>query len=324
VRLGTFNNDFGELAALVEREWRAQYGERTHFRYSADWIAAFFGGPEACRELQIECRDEHGELTAFVGAAPRRCRVAGRDVRFELVTLLTSARKNHGLIAFELLRESFRRAAATPGVHGTYHCALAGERMPNMLRLAAGSERLPHIEIASAPSLMGMAKPAVEADADVRPAIAGDAEALVEFVATAQRGLPVARAMSVAEFREAAEPASSKRVLVLHRNGRLTGVCVYARRQLLGAHVTEVANIDLLVAPDTTSSEATRFGKAIGSDAAARGATFLLSSQRDRAIFPHVREAGLRVAPRSLRVFVVPTDPGLTVEPGSAHLLEIE
>jgi hypothetical protein len=115
-------------------------------------------------------------------------------------------------------------------------------------------------------------------------------------------------------------------MLVLLRDGddAPAGLCTYARRLLVGKDTTEVANVDLLIAPDATPSQAKRYGAAIAGDAFAAGASFVIAPQREATIFPGAREAGLRLSPRTLRVFVVPSEPGSTLDPRSAHLLEVE
>jgi hypothetical protein len=117
-----------------------------------------------------------------------------------------------------------------------------------------------------------------------------------------------------------------RRTLVLVREGsdEPAGVCTYARRSLVGREITEVANVDLLVAPGASALDAERFGRAIAADAFEAGASFVIAPQREDTLFPHVRAAGLRLSPRTLRVFVVPSHPGSTLGPRSAHLLEVE
>jgi hypothetical protein len=325
VRVRTFTGDFDELEALVRPEWTAQYGKRNRFDYSAPWMARFFGAPEQNRELVLEYRDAAGALTGFVGAAPRFAVFRGERVRLELVTLLTSSRKNHGLIAFELLREVFQRASA-PGTFGIYNCCLAEDRTSDLLQFVSRSLKWPNVELASVSTLMGVARTSPDVDpASVRPARADEAEALARLVADAQGPLALARSVTREELRDAARGDSGARALVLVRGDAPIGVCLYGRRRLLGEIPTEVANLDVLLAPSATRDEARRFGEAIASDAVAQGATLLIGYQRNPALFPYAREAGLRLASRTLRVFVTPfSDCGETLRPGESHLFEIE
>jgi hypothetical protein len=324
LRVDTFSGDFDELERLVETVWGAKYGHKTRFRYPARWLADFFGPPGARRELLLEYRDGTGALAAFVGATPRRCLVGGREVRVELVTLLTSTPRNSGLVAFELLRETLRRAAS-PGTYGTYHCCLEGDRTPELLEYVARSHKLAHVELAAVPSLIGQTRRVSEGEVvGVRTATAADSGVLAEIVAAAEQPLPIGRVITAADFTAILELPGARRLLVLTRGDAPVGLCLYTRRQIHGAHTTEIANIDLLIAPGITLPEAQRFGRAIADDSAVTGATLLLGYQRVPALFAHTREAGLRLARRTLRVFLVPNEGEVAVEPGSAHLLEIE
>jgi hypothetical protein len=326
LRLGTFNGDFEELETLVETEWAAKYGTKTRFRYGAQWLAEFFHGPAgAKRELQLEYRDANGALVGFVGATPRRAVVNGREVRLELVTLLTAARRCVGLVAFELLREVHHRAAHA-GIYGTYNCCLEGDRTPELLKYVAKSEKLQVVEVAPVPSLIGLAKLAPDHEvAGVREATVADAKHVADLFTGATSKLHLGRQVTEETVRASLERHRATRALVLLRDGVPVGACRYARRQLVGGdEVTEVANIDLLVAPDVTVDEAHRFGKAIANSAATDGANLLLAYQRVPALFSQARAAGLRGAPRTLRVFVVPFGEALEIEPGSTHLLEVE
>jgi hypothetical protein len=324
LRFDTFNRDFEELAPLIESVWGGHFGEQTRFRYPPEWLAGFFGAAGSDPDLLVEGRDDSGKIVAFLAAVPRRVLIQGREVRIGLVTLLTSARHNVGMVGLGIERELFRRVAAA-GLYGTYHFCLAGQRTPELVAWAAAAQKTPAVEIAPVPSLIGFAKPAPESETpDVRPLADEDVARVAELVEAAGRALPIARLATPSEFRTWLHQAPPKRALALLRDGRPVGVCVYARRQLLGKDVTEVANIDLLVAPDATPAEATQFGRAIASDAAAHGANYVVAPQRAPSVFPHARAAGLRLAMRTLRVFIVPSAPTDTVEPGVAHLLEVE
>ena len=321
----TFNGDFEELARLIDSVWGGHFGTKTHFRYPPDWLAGFFDGSGANRDLLIEHRDGSGAITGFIGAVPRRYRVHGREVRLGLVTLLTSSPRNVGFVGLEIERELFKRGAAAD-LFGTYHFCLDGQRTPDLLRWAAKSRKTTAIEVAPVSSLLRAAKASPEGanEAEVRPVVTDDVPLLADLVEAAGRALPIGRIFSAEEFQATLDQAPPKRTLVLLRDGRPIGVCVYARRQLVGTEVFDVANVDLLVAPDSTPDEARRFGGAIASDAAAHGARYVIAPQRVASIFPHVREAGLRLAMRTLRVFIVPSGPEQTVEALSPHLLEVE
>ena len=325
MRFDTFNGDFEELSRLIESVWGAHFGTKSHFAYPPDWLAGFFGAVGPDRDLLIECRDEAGAITGFLGAVPRRYRVHGQDVRLGLVTLLTSSRRNTGFVGLEIERELFRRAADA-GLFGTYHFLLEGQRTADLLRWAAASRKSTATEIAPVRSLLAAARTMAEpADPrEIRAATAADLPALADLIETTGRALPLSRLYSAEELGAMLAKAPPKRALVLLRQGRPIGLCVYARRRLLGAESVEVANVDLLVAPDATPEEARRFGKAIAAAAATDGATYVVAPQREAFVFPYAREAGLRLAMRVLRVFVVPSGPEQKVEPGSAHLLEVE
>jgi hypothetical protein len=322
MRIDTFRGDFGELQRLIQREWDAYFGDKTHFRYTTEWLAAFFG---PAGDLALEHRDARGALTGFIGAVPRPYALRGREVRLGLVTLLTSARENRdGLVGLEIERELFRRARAA-GLYGTYHFVLDGQRTPDLLRMAAGVLKTKPIEVAPVTSLLGKAGPSAGATGiSVRAATAADAEALAALVARAAKIVPLARVATAADLRAAMDADPPRRTLVLQRDGAPAGLCTYARRQLIGRESTEVANIDLLIAPDATPSEARQYGARIAADAFEAGASYVIAPQRETALFPGPRDAGLRLSPRTLRVFVVPSEPGSTLDPRSAHLLEVE
>jgi hypothetical protein len=325
MQLDTFRGDYEELAGLIQREWDGYFGERTHFRYDPRWLADFFGAGGG-HELLLEYRNGEGALAAFIGAVPRHYVLAGREVRLGLVTLLTSARANTtGSVGLEIERELFRRARSA-GLFGTYHFCLDAHHTPNLLRLAAGVLKTRPIEVAPVTSLLRMARPeAAAADTTtLRPVVASDAPQLAELFTKATRGLPLARVVTADDVRASLDSAPARRSLVFLRDGAPIGACTYARRKLVGKETTEVANVDLLFAPDATPAEAARFGRALASDAAASGASFVIAPQREPYLFPHLREAGLRLSQRTLRVFIVPSEPGASLEPGSAHVLEVE
>jgi hypothetical protein len=181
------------------------------------------------------------------------------------------------------------------------------------------------IELAPVPSLIGLAHRRQAVDASVvRPLRADDVPAVAELIDRAGRALDIGRLATTEELSTWLEAAPPKRALVLLRDGLPIGVVVYARRQLLGNEVTEVANVDLLVAPDSTPEEGSRLGGALAADAAASGAKYVVAPKRPESVFPHVLAAGLRLAMRTLRVFIVPSVPGDTVAEGASHLLEVE
>jgi len=325
VNIDTFSGDFADLAELIRIEWDAHFGDKTHFRYPIDWLRGFFGAPGSDPDLLLEYRDREGDLTGFIGAVPRRYVIDGREVRLGLVTLLTSARRNTaGMVGLELERELFRRAAAR-GLYGTYHFCLDGQRTPQLLKLAAGVLKTQAVEVESVQSMIGLARPGVALDpADARAVTAEDARVLAPMVEAAGRALPIGRSVTAEELAAAPAQTPPKRALTLLRDGRPIGVCTYARRVLLGKEPTELANIDLLVAPEATPADAKRFGRALAGDAAAHGAAYLVAPRRVPALFPYAREMGLRLAARILRVFVVPSAPGSSPRPDGAHLLEVE
>jgi hypothetical protein len=326
VPVRTFNKDYGELAALVDTEWSAKYGKRTRFDYTADWARAFFGAPETNAELLLEYRDARGAMSGFVGAVPRSVRVNGTESRLELVTLLTSARRNPGLVAFELLREVFSRARMS-SAYGIYNCCVEDDRTVELLRYATASTKLQHVEVAKIHSLTGFARPVPESETEgARLATKDDVAALVDLLAASVREVPLVPVVAAETLRAAAEEGSGRRVVILSRARVPVAICMFQRRRLRGESVTEVANLELLVGPAITPVEARAFGKAIAREAAATGATLLVGYRKAPAVFPHLREAGLRLAQRAVRVFVTPSDPSQAahVAPGAEHLLEIE
>jgi hypothetical protein len=240
-----------------------------------------------------------------------------------LVTLLTSARTNVGLVGLSLERELFARVASV-GIFGTYHFCLDGQRTPDLLKLAASSLKSRAVEVEAVTSLLALARPAPDASESIRLLRSSDLPVVAELIESAGRAVPIHRRVSAADVEWLRREPPAKRCFALLRDDAPIGVCVYARRRLLGKDVAEVANIDLLVAPDITPEEAARFGRALASDAAANGAAYLVAPQRRASFFPHARGAGLRLAPRTLRVFIVPSSRENIVEPGSAHLLEVE
>jgi hypothetical protein len=180
--------------------------------------------------------------------------------------------------------------------------------------------------VAPVTSLLGKAKPADGEVRWARPAVASDAAPLAALLARAAETVPLARVLGPESIRSALDSRPPRRTLVLTREGSdvPAGFCTYARRKLVGKESTEVANVDLLVAPGASALDAERFGRAIAADAFHAGASFVIAPKREDPIFPHARAAGLRLSPRTLRVFVVPSHPGSTLGPGSAHLLEVE
>jgi hypothetical protein len=182
--------------------------------------------------------------------------------------------------------------------------------------MAAGVLRTKSIEVAPVTSLLGKAKPAAGDARWARPAAPADAEPLAALVARATRSSPLARVVAPESIRAELDSRPPRRTLVLVREGsdEPAGVCTYARRSLVGREITEVAS----------ALDAERFGRAIAADAFEAGASFVIAPQREDTLFPHVRAAGLRLSPRTLRVFVVPSHPGSTLGPRSAHLLEVE
>jgi hypothetical protein len=283
-------------------------------------MASFLGAPGNPPELLVEARDADGALAAFIAAVPRRGSVNGHEVRLALVTLLTSARRNRGMVGMEIERELLRRVAAA-GLFGTYHFCIE-QRTGDLVRFAAAAEKMRAVELAPVPSLLARAA-AAPADPDVRPVSDADLPRWVELLAEAGAALPLHRVFTVDELRAWLAAPPAKRGLSLLRDGRPIGLCVYARRQLVGKEVTELANIDLLVGPEVRADEAARFGKALASDAFAAGAAFLVAPRRAPSVFPFATEAGLRLAMRTLHVLVVPCAPA-AIEPGAAHLLEVE
>ena len=296
MRFDTFNGDFEELARLIDSVWGGHFGTKTHFRYPPDWLAGFFDGSGTNRDLLIEHRDETGAITGFIGAVPRRYHVHGQEVRLGLVTLLTSSPRNVGFVGLEIERELFKRGADA-GLFGTYHFCLDGQRTPDLLRWAAKSRKTKAIEVAPVSSLLRAAKASPDGadEGAVRPVATDDVRSW--RTSSRRRG---ERCRSAGSSRRRSFRRSSTRrppsgPSCCYVDGRPIGVCVYARRQLVGTEVFEVANVDLLIAPDSTPDEARRFGRAIASDAAAHGARYVIAPQRVASVFPHAREAGLRL-----------------------------
>jgi hypothetical protein len=257
---------------------------------------------------------------------PRAVLVNGAEARLELVTLLTSARRNPGLVAFELLREVFSRARVSPA-YGVYNCCVEDDRTAELLRYATASTKLEYVEVAKIQSLTGVARLAPESETGgARLATKDDVPALADLLDASVREVSLVPVVSAEALRAATEDGSGRRIVVLTRASAPVAFCVFQRRRLRGESVTEVANLELLVGPRVTPVEARAFGRAIGREAAASGATLLVGYRKAAQVFPHLREAGLRLAQRAVRVFVTPSDPARVahVAPGAEHLLDIE
>ncbi len=323
VQLGRFTGDYDELAQFVDREWGLAYEAEQRFAYTGDWLAHFFTGADP--ELLVESRDVDGSLAGFVAAVPRRVHVHGRETKVALATLLTTKHApGASPRGFMLLRELFQRAQRQ-GFDATYHFCVSSHGTAELVIGAATRDRRRPIELAPVGSLLGIAAPASPGSvvsSAVRVLQPSDVSQVVALFEGLAGTFPVGRVTSAESLMST---LGTMHAHVLLRDDRVIGCCTWSRRRMLGKSITEIANIDLLVAPEATHAEATTFGKAIAQAAFERGAQMLVAPERPASVCPNAKQAGFRRGGRTLRTLVVPVStPALTLAPGETHLLEIE
>jgi GNAT superfamily N-acetyltransferase len=154
--IGSFNGDFDELAALMERSWSEN--KEQSLRYSSRFLRSAFDYPGSSLELAPAIYRD-GRLAAFVAGFPRTIRIAGQLRRMLSISYLTVApehkRSGYGPLVWGELLERARNL----GYDGALDFTVEGDPWSGQILPVARVLRQPTAHVFTVPFMARLLKP---------------------------------------------------------------------------------------------------------------------------------------------------------------------
>jgi GNAT superfamily N-acetyltransferase len=123
-RIGSFNGDFDELAALMLRSWSEN--KEQPLRYTPEFFRSAFESPGASFELAPAIYRD-GRLVAFVAGFPRTVRISDQRQRLLSMSFLTVAPEYKRFGYGPLMWGELLKRARDHGCHGALDFAVEGD-----------------------------------------------------------------------------------------------------------------------------------------------------------------------------------------------------
>ncbi len=314
--IGTFNGDFDELAALINRSWSEN--KEQPLLYTSEFLRSAFDYPGAGFELAPAIYRD-GRLVAFVAGFPRTVRYRGETKRLLSVSYLTvapeSKRSGYGPVIWGELLQRARRL----GFDGGLDFTVEGDPWNRQILAVARVLRQPTTHIFTV-SFMARLLKGNESAPLIEAADCEASSVLVEAASQVSEAVPLARQWSPLE----ADWQCSRRVGAINavvcgeRRGILNGYTI----QTSGASPMLCVMLDDILWGSLTPEECTDLAKLFLSNAAQRGARMAITPILGYADIQPLVSAGFRKTRRALHAYLTLGD-GSMPAPISAMYMDV-